>query len=204
MILNLNILSVKSGLANIGTQFLTIFECLSLYCKGHISVSLVWVFALCVVPANRKRWRPSCPVTSVSYPGRVRPMRLLLQWQLWAASCPRSKACHHSSLAWGIPCMVRKCSSANQSVKYPSDVLYGVNELYLQSLYHHYLSLKHLMVTLAFLNGIFPFFMECETVSQVVVAYLHIWWVIIKAYFLYLLFIILLWCLRTWSKIYFM
>lgn len=86
IILNLNILSVKSGHANIGTQFLIIFcECLSLHCKGHNSVSLVWMFALCVVPANRRRWRPSCRVTSVLYPGRVRPMRLLPKWRLWAA-----------------------------------------------------------------------------------------------------------------------
>lgn len=106
MILNLNILCVKSGHANIGTQFRIFCECLSLYCKGHNCVSLVWMFALCVVPANRKRWRPSCPVTSVLYPGRVRPMRLLHQWRLWAALCPHSKACHHSSQAWGIPCMV--------------------------------------------------------------------------------------------------
>lgn len=79
----------------------------SLCCKGHISVSVVWKFVLCVLPANRRKWSPSYPVTSVLYLGRVRPMRLLLQWQLWVAWCPHSKACHRSSLAWGIPCMVR-------------------------------------------------------------------------------------------------
>lgn len=100
----------------IPNYFCLINYCLSLYCKGcDIVVILVWVCALCVVPANRKRWRPSCHVTSVSYPGRVRPMRLLPQWQPWAALCPHSKAYHHSSQAWGIPCMVSKCSSLTKS-----------------------------------------------------------------------------------------
>lgn len=61
MILNLNILSVNSGLANIGTQSLNLCVSVSLSWKRRATVPAVWMSVLCVFLCNQEEMKAQLP-----------------------------------------------------------------------------------------------------------------------------------------------